>query len=184
MSTSTSLLYYPSTLEEWAVTEKEYLRQHPEYDCVCTGVVVFNEDGKLLLVQRAANEMAFPDFWEIPGGKVDDTDETILHAAARELKEEAGLEATRVVRRVTQFTFVDGRPGKPTKTWLKLIFEMEVQNIDNIVLEPTEHQHHTFASEEEVTNDLVKDIKLVYISPPNKAVKLEAFRLRREGLSS
>jgi 8-oxo-dGTP pyrophosphatase MutT (NUDIX family) len=51
---------------------------------------------------------------------MDDTDETILHAAARELKEETGLIATRVVRKVTQFTFSDGWKNRPTKTWLKV----------------------------------------------------------------
>ena len=51
---------------------------------------------------------------------MDDTDETILHAAARELKEETGLTATRVVRRVTQFTFSDAPKNRPTKTWLKV----------------------------------------------------------------
>lgn len=48
---------------------------------------------------------------------MDDTDETILHAAARELKEETGLTAIRVVRKVAQFTFPD---GGPEKMWLKV----------------------------------------------------------------
>lgn len=51
---------------------------------------------------------------------MDDTDETILHAAARELKEETGLTATQVARKVAQFTFSDGRRNGPTKTWLKV----------------------------------------------------------------
>jgi 8-oxo-dGTP pyrophosphatase MutT (NUDIX family) len=51
---------------------------------------------------------------------MDDTDETILHAAARELKEETALTATRVVRKVAQFTFSDGWRNRPTKTWLKV----------------------------------------------------------------
>ena len=54
---------YPPSLQGYAVNEAEYLRQHPEYDVLCTGVVVFNKDGKLLLVQRAADEKAFPNFW-------------------------------------------------------------------------------------------------------------------------
>ncbi|KAF1843554.1 uncharacterized protein K460DRAFT_288387 [Cucurbitaria berberidis CBS 394.84] len=182
MSDPTHSLDYPSSLQEYVVPGQDFLRHHPEYDILCTGIIVFNAEGKLLLVQRAANEMAFPNFWEIPGGKVDDTDESILHAAARELKEEAGLEATRVLRKVTQFTFTDGRPGHPTKTWLKLIFEMEVRDSDNVVLDPVEHQKFLFASEEEIVNDLVGDVKLAYISPPNKGVKLEAFRLQREAL--
>jgi ADP-ribose pyrophosphatase YjhB (NUDIX family) len=121
---------------------------------------------------------------EIPGGKVDNTDKTILHAAARELKEEAGLQATHVLRKVTQFTFEDEGPGRLTKTWMKIIFEMEVQSADEVVLDPVEHQKSLWASEEEIVNDLVGDVKLRYISPPNKVVKLEAFRMRKEGLLS
>lgn len=117
---------------------------------------------------------------EIPGGKVDDTDSTLLHAAARELKEETGLIAKRVIRKVSHFTFADGRPDKPI-TWLKLIFEMEVEDF-NVTLDSVEHQQYLFASEEEVKHDLVGDVKLAYISPPNKDVKLEAFRLRKEGV--
>ncbi|KAF1925201.1 uncharacterized protein M421DRAFT_423994 [Didymella exigua CBS 183.55] len=112
---------------------------------------------------------------------MDDTDETILHAAARELKEETGLTATRAVRKVAQFTFSDGRRNRPTKTWLKLIFQFEVDNLDAIVLDPIEHQHFAWASEDEVVNDLVAEgsVFLKYISQENKDVKLEAFKLQR-----
>jgi 8-oxo-dGTP pyrophosphatase MutT (NUDIX family) len=128
------------------------------------------------------------------GGKVDDTDETLLHAAARELKEETGLTARRVVQKVQHFDFNDERPGRPPKIWRKvcdwrggsiksadwlkqLIFHLEVQDMADITLDPLEHQAHVFASKEEVVKDRVGDVKLVYISPPNKEVKLEAFRL-------
>jgi ADP-ribose pyrophosphatase YjhB (NUDIX family) len=57
---------------------------------------------------------------EIPGGKVDDTDETLLHATARELKEESGLTATRVVQKVQHFDFNDERPGRPATIWRKV----------------------------------------------------------------
>ena len=127
---------------------------------------------------------------------MDDTDETILHAAARELKEETGLTAIRAVRKVTQITFSTGG-GDRERTWLKvctvqsvrlwtvltafqLIFQFEVDNPDAVVLDPLEHQRFLWASEEEVVNDLVKEgsTSLEYISQENKAVKLEAFRLQ------
>ncbi|EFQ85492.1 hypothetical protein PTT_19555 [Pyrenophora teres f. teres 0-1] len=177
MTASIPSFDYPSSLEAYAIPAEKFLDQHAEYDVLVTGAIVFNQHGKLLLVQRAADERAFPNYWEIPGGKVDDTDETILHAAVRELREEAGLEATRVVRKVTQFTFLDEVPGRPTTTWLKLVFEMEVKQED-VVLDPIEHQKYLFASEDEIVKDKVGDVDLVYISPVNKAVKLEAFARR------
>ncbi|KAB5578704.1 hypothetical protein GE09DRAFT_1214855 [Coniochaeta sp. 2T2.1] len=49
---------------------------------------------RLLLLQRAAGDVD-ANKWEPPGGAFDDDDNTILHAAARELWEEAGLEVGR-----------------------------------------------------------------------------------------
>lgn len=90
----------------------------------------------------------------------------------------------RVLRKVTQFTFGEERAGRPTTTWLKLIFEMEVEDAKTVVLDPIEHQRFLFASEEEIIKDQVGEVKLEYITPQNKAVKLEAFRLRRGAMSS
>ncbi|PVI04447.1 hypothetical protein DM02DRAFT_556302 [Periconia macrospinosa] len=166
------------SVHEYQVSEKEYLRQHPEHHFVCTGVTVFNTENKLLLVQRAKTERAFPEFWEIPGGKVDEPDETIIHGAVRELKEETGLEAVRVVRKVGMFTFGSG----PVR-WVKYIFEMEVKDLDCITLDPIEHDAYLWASEEEVVAEQVGDVRLKYFSPDNKFIKLESFRHRREAAS-
>lgn len=106
-----------------------------------------------------------------------------MHAAVRELKEETSLTATRVRSKVAEFTFEDGRPGRPVVTWLKLIFEMEVAEM-RVELDPVEHQQYLFASEEDVVKDRAGDVELSYISPPNKQVKLDAFRLSREATSS
>jgi isopentenyldiphosphate isomerase len=61
-STSPTFSYVP-TLQDYAVNDKVYLERHPKYDVLCTGVVVFDKDGKLLIVQRAADEKAFPNMW-------------------------------------------------------------------------------------------------------------------------
>jgi hypothetical protein len=54
--------YHPS-IKEYLCSAKEHLQQNREYDVVCVGAVVFNQEGKLLLVQRARTEKAFPEFW-------------------------------------------------------------------------------------------------------------------------
>ena len=54
---------FDTSLEQYKVSEREYLRKNPEFSAVCTGIVVFNERGELLLVKRAKTERAFPDFW-------------------------------------------------------------------------------------------------------------------------
>jgi 8-oxo-dGTP pyrophosphatase MutT (NUDIX family) len=189
---------YPASLQEYMVSEKDYLKQHPEYHALCTGIAVFNQEGKLLLVQRSASEKAFPNAWvslefteqlysapadslkEIPGGKVDDTDETVLHGAVRELKEETGLEATRIVRKVGEFWFGDTKKadGQVSK-WVKHIFEMEVKDLATVTVDPVEHQTYLFASEEEVKKERVGDVELKYITAENKAIKLDAFAYRQ-----
>lgn len=78
---------------------------------------------------------------EIPGGKVDEPDESLLHAAVRELKEESGLEATRIVRQVTDMTFTIPRLKGQIDRWMKLIYEMEARRLHflNFVAVLTKH---------------------------------------------
>lgn len=55
------------------------------------GAVIVDDDGRLLVVERA-NEPA-AGRWTLPGGKVE-PDERIVEAIAREVREETGLEVT------------------------------------------------------------------------------------------
>lgn len=94
---------------------------------------VFDASSRLLLVQRSATD-AFPLCWEIPGGSVDPADESVLHAAARELQEEAGLRATAFVGCADRFgegrwphVFVDVREGREDRVWCRLAFLVEVE---------------------------------------------------------
>jgi isopentenyldiphosphate isomerase len=63
MTESLAKFEFPTSLQEYAVSAAEYLHQHPQFNVLCTGIVVFDKDGKMLLVQRAADERAFPDMW-------------------------------------------------------------------------------------------------------------------------
>lgn len=54
---------------------------------VAAGMLFFNDAGQVLLVQPT-----YKDHWEIPGGYVE-TGETPAQAAAREVREELGIEA-------------------------------------------------------------------------------------------
>lgn len=56
-------LVYESSLQEYAVSKSDFLSQHQGIDNICTGAVVFNKDSKLLLVQRAKEELAFANLW-------------------------------------------------------------------------------------------------------------------------
>lgn len=60
-------------------------------------VVLINEEGKILLLKRAASDSWQPGLWEIPGGKLDPT-QTFEDALERELLEESGYTMIRLSR--------------------------------------------------------------------------------------
>ena len=53
---------------------------------------IIDEQDRFLIVRRSETDWWRPFHWEIPGGKIDDTDSTANHAAIREVQEETGLE--------------------------------------------------------------------------------------------
>ena len=67
-----------------------YTYEYPR-PCVTVDCVIFRDSGlkKQVLLIRRKND-PFKDRWAFPGGFVD-MDETLEHAAARELEEETGL---------------------------------------------------------------------------------------------
>ncbi len=67
-------------------------------------IVIAMNDGSIVLIKRA-NE-PFKDCWALPGGLVE-ADETVEEAAAREAKEETGLDI-----RLTRLLGVFSKPGR------------------------------------------------------------------------
>jgi 8-oxo-dGTP diphosphatase len=56
---------------------------------VLAGIVV--REGKILIVQRHANEVVLPNIWELPSGKREPLEKS-SHSLLREIREETGLE--------------------------------------------------------------------------------------------
>ncbi|THU83540.1 hypothetical protein K435DRAFT_689390 [Dendrothele bispora CBS 962.96] len=67
---------------------------------------------KLLFLQRAANEDAYPNVYELPGGNWEKSDETILHTVAREALEETGSEVTAICTEFDGFEYMTVKPGR------------------------------------------------------------------------
>ncbi|KAF2091456.1 hypothetical protein K490DRAFT_31235 [Saccharata proteae CBS 121410] len=173
---SSMTLTWPAHLSHLAVSHSEFLRRHSSVQQIAAGALVFQGD-RLLLVQRSASEKAFPHRWEFPGGSVDDTDSTILHAAARELLEETGFLATAITHQVgAGVYFATGRAK-----WLKLSFIVIVRGHIPVKLDPIEHQNFLWATEEEIRRGEVGGLHLDFVSPDQVAVMLEGFRIIRSG---
>ncbi|THU77669.1 hypothetical protein K435DRAFT_628925, partial [Dendrothele bispora CBS 962.96] len=103
----------------------------------------------LLLLQRAANEDAYPNMYELPGGNWEKIDETILHTVAREALEETGLMITAICTEFDGFEYTTARRG-PAKQ-LNFLVEVRSDNDSDASGEPPEptlnaeeHQAYTW----------------------------------------
>jgi 8-oxo-dGTP pyrophosphatase MutT (NUDIX family) len=152
------------------------------WDGLAVGAMVFDTQGRILLIQRAHHD-SMPDKWETPGGAADLEDPTLFYSTARELFEEAGLVLTRVKHNVTT------GPGQPveecvftnskgTRVFCRFSFEVEVETIEDVVLDPNEHQDFVWATEEEVRTERIGDRSIPITNHQMQALVLEAFRLR------
>ena len=71
-------------------------------------------DGDTFLIgQRKSDNKTLPDYWELPGGKIDDSDTTPDHTIKREWKEELDIEVfifhelpTRVINNVEVYPYM------------------------------------------------------------------------------
>lgn len=176
-----------ASLASWNLPAKEWLRKNSELftkvDGLATGNMVFNEEGKVLVIQRASSD-SMPNKWEIPGGAVDDEDPTVFAGSARELWEETGLVAKRFNHIVTEGP--DQKPGQVypnstrTKTWCRFSFEVQVESCEYVKLDPKEHQAFAWATEDEIRDQLIGDCQHPITNKHMQALILEAFRLRKE----
>lgn len=170
---------HPS-LAPFTLSAAAYLAaNNKHWDGLASGVIVFNAaHTHVLTVQRAAHD-SMPNRWEIPGGAVDEDDETILHAAARETLEESGLVVTRFVRAMP---YTEDAPGpvctntKGTILFCRITFVAEVEGYE-VKLDPNEHQDWEWCTEEEIRNEEKEGRKMRTTHENQKAVILKAFAM-------
>ena len=143
------------------------------YDKVVIGALIIKPDAQgkpgILMLKRAAHETIYPNIYEIPGGKVEDTDATILDAVKREVFEEAGMEVTEVIGSVNSFDYalekkVLDDTGSETSAWytsLQLNFVCQVAR-HNLTVNGEEHSEGKFVSRSEVSElDVTEKMRAV-----------------------
>ncbi|KAJ9150736.1 hypothetical protein NKR23_g3550 [Pleurostoma richardsiae] len=173
-----SFTFDPS-LAAFNVPLKTFLSSHEQYDAVATGALLFNADGRLLIIRRASHD-SMPDRWEIPGGACDNEDDTILHGLAREVWEESGLVISSIVRCVgpDDGTVFFTRRGLRV---CKFTFLATVVEATTVRLDPNEHQSYLWVTEDEfVTRRAFSGgsmVGLTFTTPAQEATISEGFRL-------
>ncbi|KAL8765950.1 MAG: hypothetical protein Q9194_006413 [Teloschistes cf. exilis] len=98
-----------------AVCRKIYLQDNGKpYDQILVGAIIARkgtgvDKAEILLVKRAADEGNSHSTWEIPRGKVEDSDATLFDAVKREIREKTGIQVIRVLGAVQQFDYMEER---------------------------------------------------------------------------
>lgn len=118
--------------------------------------IIQNEEGKILLIQRASKSDSHPSFWGLIGGWVEDG-ETAEEAIVRECAEEIG-----VMIEVISFTgkYYDGKGVHPYKTRFALPHFCKIVEGEPKVNQPEEIQDVRWFSLEEIKQlDLAYDHK-------------------------
>jgi 8-oxo-dGTP pyrophosphatase MutT (NUDIX family) len=157
-STAAPFQLSPS-LNHLMIPLQTWLAQNTYSDRLAVGGLIFHpttNHTRLLILQRANNESAFPNVWEIPGGTCEAADETILHSLAREIREEKHLTLQTILDQVgdVEHLVLKG------KWWSKICFLVKVDLGDRgeraqVSLRPEEHQAVRWASRVEVERVLV-----------------------------
>jgi len=76
-----------------------------KYHIVAINALIKNKEGKFLIIKRNKNEIAYPDKWAFPGGKVE-RGQSIMDTLRREVLEEVGLEIEDYKKYLKDFTFI------------------------------------------------------------------------------
>ena len=118
---------------------------------------IIDEQDRFLIVRRTDTDWWRPLHWEIPGGKIDDTDDTANHAAIREVQEETGLELIQCRymeiyknERITKFYF--------TSRWWEGDIAIPITQENGII----EHDAYKWGSIDDLKNqeDLIRPVEV------------------------
>ncbi|KAK4079530.1 hypothetical protein Trihar35433_635 [Trichoderma harzianum] len=154
-----------------------------QYDKLVVGAVIFRQIPNLtsskvpciLLLKRAPHELYFPNIFELPSGKVDLDDPTLKHALVREVKEETGLDITKISAQLGPMIYQTEKIIKSdagveafvVKSAIQLNYVVSVSD-GMVKLSIDEHSESRWATEEELDE--------LDITDETRAVIREAFQ--------
>ncbi|KAK7961704.1 uncharacterized protein PG986_002529 [Apiospora aurea] len=109
----------------------------PPFDKLTIGAAILRDDGRILLLRRRPDEKHYPNVYEIPGGKVDETDPTIGQAIAREVLEESTLKVNAVLTPLSVITY-NTVSAAGTRNAIQLSYVVKVEDTQ-FQVNPEEH---------------------------------------------
>lgn len=118
---------------------------------VATGFLF--HDGKALIVKRSENEKFLPEYWELPGGKVD-FGEDPKEGLIREYMEEVSLTVS-VGKPVRTFSYVSSDGNRHT---VEIVYVCSLSSIDDEDVKlSSAHTEFKWITNEEVDNYKISD---------------------------
>jgi 8-oxo-dGTP diphosphatase len=106
--------------------------------------VIYNAERKVLIIKRAKANDVLPEYWDIPGGTLEDGEDPAV-GAIREAKEETGLD----IANLGLFFEHSNVDIAKNKQFVTLVFAAQYPD-GEIVLNPEEHEAYAWVAPEEV----------------------------------
>lgn len=119
---------------------------------VLAGLII--KDGRVLILQRTADEESYANYWELPSGKKEPLEST-LESLKREIFEEAGLEVE-IIKPISVFDYQIEKPDEIRDT-TQINFLVTPKESESQVKLSTEHQNFAWVSEKDLDQYQMSD---------------------------
>jgi 8-oxo-dGTP diphosphatase len=106
---------------------------------------ILDADGRVLILKRSRRNDVLPEYWDIPGGTLEDGEDPAA-GAIRETKEETGL----AISNLTLFFQHSNVDTTKDKQFITLVFCAKYQG-GEVVLNPEEHDEFVWADPLEIS---------------------------------
>jgi 8-oxo-dGTP diphosphatase len=123
----------------------KFLNENKKKDIA--SVVCINDKQQILILRRSKTDKHRPLHWDLPGGHIDPSDNSLEDGAVRELQEEAGIEAS-----IGDLIFIDSRNLKKSTrhTFVTTKWTGKVKLKPNPKTDITEHDEYKWATIDEI----------------------------------